>query len=161
MNSSLLSYLYWISTSLCANALRSHSDWFFSVWIMHPSLRNFPVNMRQMAHTATYWQQVTGKQNRELQRNNRETRLDRVWINGSWNSSSQMMRKSAECWYRHGWSVSECDWRFIQRSMDFLHLFASGKRLSPLEKPRCVRPSSFSTSANDGISPADVFIKQS
>lgn len=111
-------------------SLRIHSHWPVSVhlWIMHLMLRNFPVKMRQMAHTTTYWQQLTGKQNREIQRNNRAARPNVVYeYMEAENCSSRMMRRSAECWQRHGWSMSACDWGFIQWSMDSLHLFASGK----------------------------------
>ncbi len=119
-------------------------------------LRNFPVKMRQMAHTT-----ITGKQNREIQRNNRAARPNVVYeYMEAENCSSRMVRRSAECWPRHGWSMSACDWGFIQWSMDSLHLFASGKGSG---RWGSLAGSGRAVSApvpTDGNSTADVFIKQ-
>ncbi len=140
-----------------------YSHWLVSVhlWIMHLTLRNFPV--KTISYTTTYWQQLTGKQHREIKRINRAARPNVVyeWIQGSWKllfSNDEEIRwvltalwmMDVNMWLRiysvvNGLSAPVCIW----------------KRLWPLGKPCWTWLCSFSTSTDDGNSTADVFIKQS
>lgn len=74
MNSSLLSCRL-LNFHLFVRELFAQSMWLvrFSslhLWIMHLTLRNFPVKGRQMAHTTTYWQVTKQTQRKRATRPN-------------------------------------------------------------------------------------------
>ncbi len=157
-----VAYLVGISTSvyardLCAFTLIGS----FHLWIMHLTLRNFPV--KTISYTTTYWQQLTGKQHREIKRINRAARPNVVyeWLQGSWKllfSNDEEIR-----WVLTApWMIDVNMWLRIYSVVNGLSApVCIWKRLWPLGKPCWTWLCSFSTSTDDGNSTADVFIKQS
>ncbi len=128
---------------------------------MHLTLRNFPV--KTISYTTTYWQQLTGKQHREIKRINRAARPNVVyeWLQGSWKllfSNDEEIR-----WVLTApWMIDVNMWLRIYSVVNGLSApVCIWKRLWPLGKPCWTWLCSFSTSTDDGNSTADVFIKQS
>ncbi len=133
----------------------------FHLWIMHLTLRNFPV--KTISYTTTYWQQLTGKQHREIKRINRAARPNVVyeWLQGSWKllfSNDEEIR-----WVLTApWMIDVNMWLRIYSVVNGLSApVCIWKRPWPLGKPCWTWLCSFSTSTDDGNSTADVFIKQS